>query len=293
MTTEATDAEYHDEARVIAARNVAFDWTQVPLHYLPGEPVATQFFNIMHLALPAGERAMAAALSDALPDIEDPRLREAVLGFIGQESVHAASHEGAALRLLEAHGVPVAPVLDRMQFLADRLLGDHGLTGRARKEWLHERLGIFAAMEHVTSVVGQSFLTNRHLDAMDPMMLDLLRWHGAEEVEHRAVVFDAYQYLDGSYARRLRTALLASVTLAGVHFALLRYLVRNDPSPQRSRHPALSYLRATTRGVIPGIGMLIREMPKYLRPDFHPDLMGGMDDAVRYLAVSPAARAAR
>jgi len=293
MTGSASRAEYTDESRVIAARNVAFDWTQVPLHYLPGEPVATQFFNVMHLALPSGERAMAAALSEALPHIEDPRLREAVIGFIGQESVHAASHETAAVGLLAAHGVPVAPVLDKMAFLADRLLSDHGLTGRARREWLHERLALYAAMEHVTSVIGQSFLTNRHLDAMDSTMLDLLRWHGAEEVEHRAVVFDAYQHLDGSYVRRVRTALLASVTLAAVFFLTLRYLVRNDPSPQRSRHPVLNYLRATARGVIPGVDLLVREMPKYLRPNFHPDLMGGFDAAVRYLATSPAARAAR
>ncbi len=293
MTASSRAAEYTDEARVIAARNVAFDWTQVPLHYLPGEPVATQFFNVMHLALPAGERAMSAALSEALPYIDEPRLREAVIGFIGQESVHAEAHEGAALDLLRAKGVPVDRVLDRMSFLADRMLSGHGLTGRAGREWLHERLALYSAMEHVTSVIGQSFLTNRHLDTMDPMMLDLLRWHGAEEVEHRAVVFDAYQYLDGSYVRRLRAALLATVVLIGLFFTTMRFLVRNDPSPGRSRHPVFSYLKATVRGVIPGVGLFMREMPKYLRPDFHPDLQGGMDDAVRYLATSPAARAAR
>ena len=293
MTASAREAEYTDEARVIAARNVTFDWTTVPLHYLPGEPVAVHFFNVMHLALPAGERAMAAALSEALPFIDDPRLREAVIGFIGQESVHATAHEGAALDLLRAHGVPVDRVLERMSFLADRLLSDHGLRGRARREWLHERLALYAAMEHVTSVIGQSFLTNRHLDMMDPMMLDLLRWHGAEEVEHRAVVFDAYQHLDGGYPRRLRAALLASAILAGTFFTTLRFLVRNDPAPDRARHPVASYLKATARGVIPSPGLLLREMPNYLRPNFHPDLLGGMDDAVRYLATSPAARAAR
>ena len=30
-------------------------------------------------------------------------------------------------------------------------------------------------------------------------MLDLLRWHGAEEVEHRALVYDVYHHVGGSY----------------------------------------------------------------------------------------------
>ena len=29
----------------------------------------------------------------------------------------------------------------------------------------------------------------------DPVMFDLLRWHGAEEVEHRSVAFDLFQHL--------------------------------------------------------------------------------------------------
>ena len=37
----------------------------------------------------------------------------------------------------------------------------------------------------------------------DETMLDLLRWHGAEEVEHRAVAFDVFQHLDGRYHRRV------------------------------------------------------------------------------------------
>jgi hypothetical protein len=44
----------------------------------------------------------------AVPLIRDERLKEDVLGFIGQEAVHADAHDGAAAHL-EAAGLPVRP----------------------------------------------------------------------------------------------------------------------------------------------------------------------------------------
>ncbi|MEB3031851.1 metal-dependent hydrolase [[Mycobacterium] nativiensis] len=285
-------SSYADQAHVIAARNVHFDWEGVPLHYLPGEPVATQFFNFMHLVLPEAERVMASTLAESLPYIDDERLHEEVVGFVGQEAMHASSHEGVRDHL-ERNGVPVQPVIDRMQFLLDGMLGDHGLTGRAKKEWLNERLAMFAAMEHFTAFIGQWFLDNDRIDDMHPMMLDLIRWHGAEEVEHRSVVFDAFQYLDGSYARRLRAALFASGMLLALAVATAGYLVRHDPAPGKSRHPVANFFRATWRGKLPGLTLFVTELPKYLAPGFHPSTMGSLDAALNYLATSPAARAAQ
>ncbi|WP_261994278.1 metal-dependent hydrolase, partial [Streptomyces sp. t39] len=43
----------------------------------------------------------------------------------------------------------------------------------------------------------------------DPVMLDLLRWHGAEEVEHRSVAYDLLRHLDPGYRRRVRTLFVA------------------------------------------------------------------------------------
>lgn len=282
---------YESEAHAIKARDVRFAWDGVPLHYLPGEPVATQFYNAMHLILPEAERAMAKALSDALPYIKDQRLHEEAVGFIGQESTHASSHEGAR-EFLESKGVATQPIIDRMNFLVDRILDDHGLSGRAKKEWLQERLGLFAAMEHFTAVAGSEFLTNEKIDPMHPTMLDLLRWHGAEEVEHRNVVYDVFQYIDGSYARRIRTAFLACAILQWLFLGTMRHLVKTDPSPQRSRHMWLDTVKAMKRGTMPPISMFLVELPKYLMPGFHPSGMGDMDLALNYLASSPAARAA-
>ncbi|PSR65744.1 metal-dependent hydrolase [Nocardia sp. MDA0666] len=292
-TDGATKRPYRDEAHAINARDVRFDFDSVPMHYIPGEVLATHIVNVMHLVLPEGERAMAAALSEALPSIDDPRLREEVVGFIGQETMHADSHD-AARRHLQSIGLDVNSYVAGIAWLVDRVLGDHGLSGRARKQWLHERLGLFAGMEHYTAVLGEWLLNAEILEArgMHPAMLDLVRWHGAEEVEHRSVVFDAYMHLDGGYARRIRTALLAAATLLPLFVFSAAYLYRSDPSPDKGRFWLWQFLRATRRGVIPSWTVFFTELPRYLRRDFHPSQLGSMDTALRYLAHSPAARAA-
>ena len=286
--------EYDDEALAINPRRVQFDWDGVPLEYIPGQPYATHFWNVMHLVLPEGERAMADVFAQALPYIDDERLTEEVIGFIGQEATHASSHESFR-HYLRAHDVEVAPVLRAVGYAVNTIFGDHGLTGRAGKAWLAERLGIYAAAEHFTAVVGEWLLDNAALDraGTHPVMLDLLRWHGAEELEHRNVAFDAYQYLDGGYARRARPAVIACLGLAVLWFSSAATLYRNDTTIRRRRPWPVEYLRVARDGFVPGVSFLFTQMYYYLRPGFHPSSMGDISKAVRYLALSPAARAAQ
>lgn len=285
---------YDDQAHAIRARDVRFDFDSVPMHYIPGEVMATHIINVMHLVLPEGERAMAAALAEALPYIDDERLREEVQGFIGQENQHASSH-AQARRHLESLGLDVAPMVETVAWLVDRMLGDHGLTGRAKHEWLCERLALFAGMEHYTAVIGEWLLTNDVLEAknMHPAMLDLIRWHGAEEVEHRSVVYDAYMHVDGGYLRKARTAVLASSSLLVLFVIAGGYLFGKDPDPRKGRFWPLQFLSASARGVVPRMSTFLTEIPRYLRPGFHPSQLGSMDNALRYLAQSPAAREGR
>lgn len=283
---------YTEQAHAIAARDVHFSWEGVPLHYIPGEPMATHVIDFMHLVLPEGERAMSNALAEALPLIDDPRLHEEVVGFVGQEATHAASHRGAREHLGDL-GLDVEPMARKMEWMVDKVLGDRGLTGRAKHAWLCERLGLFAAMEHYTAVVGEWLLDATPLEqaGMHPVMLDLVRWHGAEEVEHRNVAFDAYMYVDGSYARRVRTALIASFMLIVLFFSSMSFLFRQDPSKDKGRFWPLQLLGVMRRGLVPNLTFLITEIPKYLNPKFHPSQLGDMDKATRYLAQSPAANA--
>ncbi|AMY53515.1 MAG: metal-dependent hydrolase [Rhodococcus sp.] len=294
------NARHLDESYAIVARAVTFDWTGVPLQYIPHEWYATHFWNVMHLVLPEGERAMADVFALALPYIDDRRLHEEVVGFVGQEATHASSHESFRTYLV-AHGVDIEPILQRIRFAVGVVFGDHGLTGRAGKAWLNERLGIYAAAEHFTAVVGEWLLDNTQFDRLgvDPTMLDLLRWHGAEELEHRNVAFDAFQYVDGGAFRRARTAVIASAGLAVLWFSTAAYLYKNSVATPRTgkrrlRTPwPLAFARASRKQLIPGLSFLFVQLALYIRPGFHPSKMGDIDKAVRYLATSPAALAAQ
>ncbi|MBT0567252.1 metal-dependent hydrolase [Williamsia sp. CHRR-6] len=287
-------AEYTDESYAITARAVSFDWTGVPLTYIPGEWFATQFWNVMHLVLPEGERAMADVFGRALPFIDDRRLHEEVIGFVGQENTHAASHESFR-EYLAANGVETETILRRIRYSVGVVFGDHGLTGRAGRAWLNERLGMYAAAEHFTAVVGEWLLDNQEFDKrpVDPTMLDLLRWHGAEELEHRNVAFDAYQYVDGGYFRRLRTALIACAGLAILWFTTVAHMYNKDAERKSRLWWPLAYVRAARKGLVPGGSFMVKQFLIYSRPGFHPSGMGDIDKAVRYLATSPAALAAQ
>ncbi|QYN24041.1 metal-dependent hydrolase [Amycolatopsis sp. DSM 110486] len=277
------------EQIVLHARDVKFDWAALPMHWIPGEPQATHSINVLHIALPEGERWFVEVFKQAVPLIRDERLKEDVLGFIGQEAVHAEAHDGAAEHL-EAAGLHVRPYVAQMEWLFRRLLGDRPGAG---EEWLVERLALIAAIEHYTAFLGQWVLDAKALDAAgsDPTMLDLLRWHGAEEVEHRSVAYDLFCHLDGRYSRRVRSMAVVTPALAWVFVRGTKFLMRNDPTrPGRASWRA--YLKAAKKGVVPAPRELLREIRPYFRRSYHPTETGNTDQAVAYLASSPAARAA-
>ncbi len=66
-------------------------------------------------------------------------------------------------------------------------------------------------------------------------MLDLLRWHGAEEIEHRSLVFDVYQNVCGNYALRALTMLLTAQIFVHWWIAGVRFLMAQDPTISAKR----------------------------------------------------------
>ena len=55
------DASLDHERLLLEARDVEFDWANLPFHYVPNEPYAPHVLNVLHLLLPAGEEFFAEA----------------------------------------------------------------------------------------------------------------------------------------------------------------------------------------------------------------------------------------
>ncbi|MET7641638.1 metal-dependent hydrolase [Streptomyces sp. NPDC005438] len=281
---------------VLEPRDVAFDWERMPMHWVPGEPLTTHVINVLHLLLPEGERWFVRTFQQAVPLITDERLREEVLGFIGQEAMHAEAHQGV-LDHFRARGLDPTPYVRHMEWLFGRVLGDRPhLSPAQRQDYLIERVAIIAAIEHFTAFLGDWILNAHDLDRVhaDPVMLDLLRWHGAEEVEHRSVAFDLLTHLDPGYARRIRAMGVTVPIFLWLWVRGARFLMAADPELEgpASRPTFRGYLAAARQGLLPEVGKAVRSTARYFRRGYHPTHEGSTRQAIAYLGSSPAARAA-
>lgn len=97
----------------IHARNVNFDTSQSPLHWIPGHPVASHMVSLLNVVLPAAERWFVTTYNEALPLVKDERLAEDMRGFIGQEAVHADTHEQVLHQLMRPMGSTHSPSSSR------------------------------------------------------------------------------------------------------------------------------------------------------------------------------------
>lgn len=281
-------------AAAIRPRRVAFDHAATPSHWIPGDPFATRLIDSLSLLLPAGERWFVEVYRDALPRLRDDQLRADVRGFMGQEATHAQAHD-AVLDHLRAQGIDPEPFTRRVEWLFRRMLGARPplRLPLPRRWWLELRLGIIAAIEHFTCVLGAWVLDARALDeaGADPTMLELLRWHGAEEVEHRAVAHEALRHIARwrSYPLRVLGMGLTFPVLWFLFDRGTRFLIRRDPTLAGRRFGYRDFRRAVRAGRAPGL-VLLRAVPRYLWPGHHPSREGSLERAREVLA--PRTRAA-
>lgn len=281
-------------------RRVRFDYSTTPDHWVPGDPHTTHVVNVLHLLLPAGERWFVDVYKKALPLVEDDDLRRDVRAFIGQEATHARAHD-VVLDDLLARGIDPRPFTR----LADRVA--HLVRPRSAPAWLPERirgavdrryllaqLAAIAGIEHFTSFMGWWIVTTRALDeaGADPEMMALLRWHGAEEVEHRSVAHDVATYFGDGYIRRARAMAVALFGLLMLLHRGSRFIAKSDPYRKYSYLSMWTeYRRGAKAGVLPTLRSIILATFSYFRPSFRPEEIGSTAQAVAYLASSPATRA--
>ena len=265
--------------RLVVPRKVRhdFDPNVVPKHWLAGNAVVTHIVNGVSLLFPAGEKFFVRSVKRYLDRVVDPELREQIRGFFGQEGRHAREHERHA-EMLEAQGYELREFLDRFE--------------RSLK-WLEARfpeslsLAGTAAAEHYTAIMAEdAFSEHALLGEAHPVMRQLLLWHAAEEIEHKAVAFDVLESQEPSYALRMAGMFMATVVLAFWWQRATRMLLKQDGIDGREALRQLLALRGDSerRGILRDV--FLRGIREYVRRDFHPwdnDNMSLVEDFLRQL----------
>ncbi|CAN5442920.1 metal-dependent hydrolase [soil metagenome] len=283
------------EEVALRPRNVQFDWGTPPLHWIPSDPYASHAVTALNLFLPVAERWFATLLSDSLDYVRDEHLREEIIGFIGQEAVHAKTHDDMLVGYLLRHGIDPVPFTRQLEWVAGQYEQRvANATPRKRRTALASGTHALNAAEHFTGVLGDWALNNRWDEMnVDPTLCDLYRWHGAEEVEHRHVSYNVAKYFGMDFLAQAAAGVMVSVVFFAMVLRGTKFLVHEDPSLPKLGYLRLAWkLRASGKsGALPAAGFVVRAGLHLLRRDYHPANEGNTAQAVAYLASSPAARA--
>jgi predicted metal-dependent hydrolase len=266
-------------ARTIKPRapGVTFD-AALPRYWFGGLKGASLLTNGVGLLFPLGERFFVRSVMHYLPRIDDEILRAQVKGFAGQEHRHARAHEDYNA-VLAAQGYDVADFLAAYERVA------FGLIEPVAPAAL--RLAVTAATEHFTAIMAEDALRRGYFTTMESDVARMLRWHSAEEIEHKAVAFDVLNAVAPGYPLRMAGLALAATLLGGFWLAAVITLARQDAKlpPEAHREPTAAEKADTP------LDVFVRGIREYARPGFHPndrDNLGLAVEALRALGMEPA-----
>jgi uncharacterized protein len=184
-----------------------------------GCPVKTHILNSIAILAPAFERL---AISSVLPfknEIQNPKLKKQIEGFIGQESAHGSEFIRFNL-ILKSQGYDIK----RLE------------KGNLKKfKWLTKKfspkmhLSLTLAAEHLTAIISDFILRDKAwLKDAQVSAAALWRWHAIEEIEHKAVVYDLYQSLGGGYFTRIIGMWWVTSMLGGLLISNFFHLIAKD-----------------------------------------------------------------
>jgi predicted metal-dependent hydrolase len=254
---------------VVRARRIRFDYDRlrdtVPRpakhdHYAEGDLVMSHVIAMLSAMFPEGEDFFVRSVRFYADEITDPRLKEDVAGFIGQEVTHGREHRGLNERLQEM-GYPTRR-LDRWVKRDLAFINRH--TPR------RFQLAVTSALEHYTASLAETLLSDPEAQARisDGPVKSMLLWHAIEESEHKAVAFDVYKAVGGTEKMRIRTMHLVSLLflLAAVGHSIASLMADRDFWRPGVLIGSLRKLPGS-----PYLGPNVRRIRAYSRVGFHPN----------------------
>jgi predicted metal-dependent hydrolase len=254
------------------ARDLRFDLgEQIPKHVCPSQPEFSHVATSFMAALPHLEPYFIHNIREAGAAVSDPKLQAEIGVFIAQEARHAQQHR--ALNAALARHYPDLPTLERaIKERLDRSKKRHSLAFR---------MAYTAGYEAITYQLVCFMMEQKDvwLRDADPSVMALLCWHGAEEVEHKSVAYDAFQAVHGGYFLRVAGLLAALVMTVKELHAMVHYMLAHDGlwTERASRRRLRSVRLAFLRGFVP-------RLFGYFRPGYHPSQYPDPELMLRWIA---------
>ena len=248
---------------VVAAfpvRNIDFDFSDAERYFYNNDPATSFFLTAMQSFFPDGEQFFIDSVRAYRDQITDPQLQKDIGAFIGQEAMHGKAHR-------HANEVFMGKNVNVDQFVVKIKRDLKKVQMNATKS---QQLAITASLEHFTAVMGTGGLRNEQFidNISNAEIRKLIRWHAIEECEHKAVAFDTYKAIGGSYFQRIYIMVLTTIGVIIVFGGSTARLMRDDK--QLGNLKSWNNLRKNLFGKG---GMFYGTLKEYLawyKPSFHP-----------------------
>jgi predicted metal-dependent hydrolase len=241
------------------------DWNEeFTRHWNAGSPATTHVFNALSFTFPQGERffmRVAKEVYDQNDTHLSDELDQSVRAFFIQEAAHTKQHQ-MYNNVLEKQGYEnvTYTYIERSEAIAHRFLS------------ARFKLAIVCAYEHYTALLGNFILKNPQVLAQAEKKMALMwGWHAAEETEHKAVCFDLYKTVGGTWWARIVAFALVSVEFLVLFLWLYFSLLRKDGCLKRANLMKTIVDAGRFFWGKSGVAWhLIWHGTRYLSPFFHP-----------------------
>ncbi|MCE0760014.1 metal-dependent hydrolase [Marinobacter sp. G11] len=243
----------------IKPQRMGFEFDEkVPRYWLDNNYLISHTMNALSVLFPEGEQFFVDSVRAFRDQINDPKLKAEVRGFIGQEAMHSLEHI-AMNQHVRDQGMPVEEMEKDLKVILDL----------ARKLPKRHQLAVTCALEHITAMMADMLLERDDVrEDMHESMRPLWVWHAIEETEHKAVAYDVFQQVGGTYAERAFYQLFATAALGVVATWFTGRMVMKDRKNFSVKGAAKGMWRMW--GKDGAFSSLIPAWAEYFKPDFHP-----------------------
>jgi len=250
------------EDMAIEPRRPEFQAVKGKPRYWHPVAVFTHLLTAASLFFPEGERFFVRSVQNYARGIEDPQLRKDIAGFMQQEIIHGEMHERYNYDIADQQGYPYLRGLERIL-----VKGTFANVRRFTSKQV--QLALTVCLEHVTATLAGGLLKYPQLmEDANPEHREIWFWHAVEESEHKAVAYDVYLAIGGSYWIRVSTMVVSNLMFLSMVLYVTGRMLHTDGLlfDGRTWHQARVYARKR-RPIFKTIG---KEFIQFFRRDFHP-----------------------